>query len=471
MANNIDYSKRSFSYYPTDAIVVARCIDGKWTEPEVTDDFRLSVHCFAGVFHYAPSCFEGAKAYMGADGKVRLFRPEENAKRMIRSAKYLDMPYPPVEMFVDMCIRCVQANWNHIPPYESGASLYLRPVLFGYNPQLGIKSADDTMFVVMASGVGTYSGDKILSPGTAVLSRNYDRAATYGSGGYKLGANYAQSLHAYNIAHNQGYRELLFLDSATHTHIEEFGSSNFFAIKDNTYIPPYESGASLYLRPVLFGINPQLGIKSSDDTMFVVMASGVGTYSGDKILSPGTAVISRNYDRAATYGSGGYKLGANYAQSLHAYNIAHNQGYRELLFLDSATHTHIEEFGSSNFFAIKDNTYITPDSESVLPSITNMSLRTVAAEFGLKVERRKVYVEELAGFEEVNSCGTAVVITPICRIDDKPVLEGAEITRSYHIGDPTRCGTVSRRLYDRVIGIQKGLEEDTYGWCLFVDRK
>lgn len=349
MTNNIDYSKRSFSYYPTDAIVVARCIDGKWSEPEVTDNFQLSVHCFAGVFHYAPSCFEGAKCFRGVDGKVRLFRPDQNAKRLIRSAKYLDMPYPSEEMFVDMCIRCIQANWAHIPPFESGASLYLRPVLFGYNPQLGIKSADDTMFVVMASGVGTYSGDKILSPGTAV--------------------------------------------------------------------------------------------------------------------------ISRNYDRAATFGSGGYKLGANYAQSLHAYNIAHNQGYRELLFLDSATHTHIEEFGSSNFFAIKDNTYITPDSESVLPSITNMTLRTVAAEFGIKVERRKVYVEELAGFEEVNSCGTAVVITPICRVDDKPVLEGAEITRSYHIGDPDCCGPVSRKLYDRVIGIQKGMEEDTYGWCLFVDEK
>ncbi|MBO7069784.1 MAG: aminotransferase class IV, partial [Bacteroidales bacterium] len=214
----IDYSKRSFNYYPTNAIVYAQCLDGRWTKPTVTSDFNFSLHCFAGVFHYAPSCFEGLKAYRGADGLVRLFRPDENAKRMQSSATYLDMPAPNLELFLDMCVKCVQENWDFIPPYESGASLYLRPVLFGINPQLGIKSAKDVMFAVMASAVGTYSGGKGLTPVSAVISRNYDRAATYGSGGYKLGANYAQSLHAYNLAHRMGYKELLFLDSATHSH-------------------------------------------------------------------------------------------------------------------------------------------------------------------------------------------------------------------------------------------------------------
>ena len=344
----IDYSQRKFAYYPTDAIVVAKYIDGKWSALQVSDNFNLELNCFAGIFHYAPSCFEGLKAYRGADGRVRLFRPDENAKRMASSARYLDIAYPSEEMFVEACIRCVQANWD--------------------------------------------------------------------------------------------------------------------------YIPPYETGAALYLRPILIGINPQLGINSAKDVMFAVMCSGVGTYSGAKSLQPGTAVISRNYDRAATFGSGGYKLGANYAQSLHAYNLAHGLGYRELLFLDTATHTHIEEFGSSNFFAIKDNTYITPDSDSVLPSITNKSLRTVAEEFGLKVERRKVYVEELSTFEEVNSCGTAVVITPICSIDDKATLEGNEILHTYRIGDPDNCGPFSRKLYDRIVGIQKGLGEDTYNWCIFVEK-
>lgn len=345
----IDYSQRSFNYYPTDAIVFTKCIDGQWTEPEVTDNFNFSVHCFAGVFHYAPSCFEGLKAYCGADGKVRLFRPDENAMRMQSSARYLDMPRPTVDMFIDCCVRCVQANWK--------------------------------------------------------------------------------------------------------------------------YIPPFETGASLYLRPVLFGINPQLGIKAATDVMFAVMASGVGTYSGAKALVPGTAVISRNYDRAAPHGSGGYKLGANYAQSLHAYKVAHKTGYRELLFLDSATHTMIDEFGSSNFFAIRNGAYITPNSRSVLPSITNKSLCTLAEELGLRVERRPVPVEELDFFEEAGSCGTAVVINPIYQFDDKAGLKNPEITKSYFIGSPDECGPWSKKLYEKLVGIQRGMEEDNYDWCLIVDPK
>ena len=240
-------------------------------------------------------------------------------------------------------------------------------------------------------------------------------------------------------------------------------------VKENLdFLPPYEvTGASLYLRPILIGINPQLGIHSARDVMFAVMCSPVGTYSGAKSLAPGNAVISRNYDRAATCGSGGFKLGANYAQSLHAYNIAHNTGYRELLFLDSATKTTIEEFGSSNFFAIKGNTYVTPRSTSVLPSITNNSLRKVAADLGMDVEVRPIKVEELAEFDEVNSCGTAVVITPISSIDDKPTLESEEPSRHYSYGK--ECGKKSRMLYEQIVGIQKGLIEDTRGWCLFID--
>lgn len=345
---NIDWNKLSFSYTQTRTLVYSRCIDGQWEEPVETEDFNLPLNSFAGVFHYSPACFEGLKVFRGVDGKVRMFRPDMNAKRMAEGGAYLDMPFPSEELFIDMCLRCVRGNMEYIPPYEA-------------------------------------------------------------------------------------------------------------------------SGASLYLRPVLFGINPQLGIHSAKDVMFAVMCSPVGTYSGAKSLTPGTAVISRNYDRSATHGSGYHKLGANYAQSLHAYNIAHGQGYRELLFLDSSTKTTIEEFGSSNFFAIKGDTYVTPLSHSVLPSITNNSLRTVASEMGLKVEMRPIRVEELAEFDEVGSCGTAVVITPICSLDDKPILEGAEITRRYTIGSPEKCGPVSEKLYRRIIGIQKGLEEDTHGWCLFID--
>ena len=345
---NIDWNNLSFSYTRTRTIVYSRCIDGKWETPVATEDFNLVLNPFAGVFHYAPSCFEGMKAFRGVDGRVRLFRPDMNWKRLISGAKYLDMFYPPEEMFIDMCLQCVKGNEEFIPPYEAPS-------------------------------------------------------------------------------------------------------------------------ASLYLRPVLFGWNPQLGIRSAKDVMFVVMCSPVGTYSGDKRLVPGTAVISRDYDRSAPFGSGGYKLGANYAQSLHAYNIAHNAGYRELLFLDSATKTTIEEFGSSNFFAIKGDTYVTPLSSTILPSITNDSLRTVAKDFGMNVEMRPIKVEELAEFDEVCSCGTAVVITPICSIDDKPALESPEVTRRYTFGSPDKCGPKSEALYWKIIGIQKGLEPDPRGWCLFVN--
>ena len=345
---NIDWTKLSFSYTRTRTIVYSRCVGGRWETPVVTEDFNIALSPFAGVFHYAPSCFEGLKVFRGADGRLRMFRPDMNARRLADSAEYLDMPCPSVDMFIDMCVKCVKGNLEFIPPYE---------------------------------------------------------------------------------------------------------------------VP----SASLYLRPVLFGMNPQLGIHSAKDVMIVVMCSPVGTYSGDKSLAPANAVISRNYDRSATHGSGYHKLGANYAQSLHAYNIAHGSGYRELLFLDSATKTTIEEFGSSNFFAIKGNTYVTPLSHSVLPSITNNSLRTVAEDMGMKVEMRPIRVEELAGFDEAGSCGTAVVITPICEIDDKPTLEGEEISRRYNIGSKERCGEISEKLYREVIGIQRGLRPDPRGWCLFID--
>jgi branched-chain amino acid aminotransferase len=224
----------------------------------------------------------------------------------------------------------------------------------------------------------------------------------------------------------------------------------------------------MYLRPVLIGCNPQLGIASSTEVLFAVMCAPVGSYSGAASLSPGTAVIARNYDRAAPNGTGAFKLSANYATSLHPYNMAHRQGYRELLFLDPATKTHIDEFGSSNFLAIKGNSYVTPLSDSVLPSITNKSLQAVAEDFGLKVEKRRVPVEELAEFDEVNACGTAVVITPICSVDDKARLEDSEVVKTWRFGSPDKCGAVSEKLYKRLRGIQDGLEEDTHGWCLYL---
>lgn len=343
-AQQLDWSDLSFKYRKTDKIIVSYYKDGAWSKPEQTADFDFHLSSFAGVFHYANACFEGLKAFRGVDGKVRIFRPDENAKRMQQSGSHLGMAVPTEEMFLEMCIECVKANIDYLPPY-------------GYN-------------------------------------------------------------------------------------------------------------ASMYLRPLLIGSNPQLGIASSKEVVFAVMCGPVGTYSGAKILTPGTAVLSRNYDRAAPNGTGAFKVAANYAVSIYPYNMAHAQGYRELLFLDPATKTKIDEFGSSNFLAIKGNTYVTPLSNSVLPSITNKSLQQVAQDLGLKVEKRAVPVEELAEFDEVNACGTAVVITPICSIDDKATLESKEVTKTYRIPSGSECGKTSCKLYDRIRAIQDGREEDIHSWCV-----
>jgi len=340
----LDWSSLGFQYRKTNAIIVSYYRDGEWSPLQIEKDFDFHFSAFAGIFHYANSCFEGLKAFRGEDGKVRIFRPDENAFRFQRSGKHLGMAVPSVQMFIDACIKCVEENIEFLPPY--------------------------------------------------------------------------------------GY------------------------------------GASMYIRPVLVGFNPQLGIASSKEVIFAVMCAPVGTYSGAKILTPGTAVLSRNYDRAAPNGTGAFKISANYAASLYPYNMAHAQGYRELLFLDPATKTKIDEFGSSNFLAIKGNTYVTPLSDSVLPSITNKTLQAVAQDFGMTVEKRPILVEEIAEFEEINACGTAVVITPICSIDDKARLEDTEIVKTYRMPSGDECGKVSRKLYDRIRGIQDGREEDTHNWCL-----
>ena len=342
---NLDWGHLGFAVRETNGVLVSRYKDGKWTEPaRETGPMELSPYSL--VLNYSTCCFEGLKAFRGVDGVVRIFRPDENARRLRRSAEFLDMPAPSEEMFISMCEEYVRWNLDFLPPY-------------GYN-------------------------------------------------------------------------------------------------------------ASMYLRPVLIGTDKQLNLKSPVEATFVVMGIPAGSYSGAQTLSPVTAVISRDFDRAAPNGTGSYKLGANYAPSFHAYNTAHKLGFTELLFLDPATKTKIDEFGSSNFFGIKDGTYVTPLSDSVLPSITNKSLQQVALDLGYKVEKRVIPFEELETFEEVNACGTAVVITPIGKITDKPRLKGEEVTRVYHFGEPGVCGPVSRKLYETLRGIQDGLVPDTHGWCYIV---
>lgn len=342
---NIDWSKLTFSYTKTNTILTTTFKDGAWTPVESHTDDYLHLSAYAGALHYAIECFEGLKAFRGKDGRIRMFRPEENAKRLQRSAHYLGIEAPSTEMFIEMCERCIKENEEFLPPYEA-------------------------------------------------------------------------------------------------------------------------TGASLYLRPTLIGSNPQLGVQSSKESTFMILCSPVGAYVGGA-LDAVDVVIARNYDRAAPNGSGAYKVGGNYACSLRSLNIAHEQGYKAVLYLDPATKTKIDEFNSSNFFGIKGNKYITPKSDSILPSITNMSLETVAGHLGMEVERREVPVSELSTFEEVGECGTAVVITPVHKLVDKPFLESDEET-VYTYGDG-KCGPKSLKLYNYIVSIQKGEIEDPFGWITYVE--
>jgi len=200
---NIDWSKLTFSYTKTNTILTTTFKDGAWTPVEShTDDF-LHLSAYAGALHYAIECFEGLKAFRGKDGRIRMFRPEENAKRLQRSAHYLGIEAPSTEMFIEMCERCIKENEEFLPPYEAtGASLYIRPTLIGSNPQLGVQSSKESTFMILCSPVGAYVGGA-LDAVDVVIARNYDRAAPNGSGSFKVGGNYACSLRSLNIAHEQ----------------------------------------------------------------------------------------------------------------------------------------------------------------------------------------------------------------------------------------------------------------------------
>lgn len=344
---NLDWTSLGFAYRKTSTILCCRYDGHKWGEIESRTDDSISLSAFAGALHYSVECFEGLKAFRGKDGKIRLFRPEENARRIQNSAEFLGMPYPSEELFIKMCKQVVRENIDFLPPYGFNASMYLRPTLIGSNPQLGVQTSKEVIFMMLCAPVGAYTGGN---------------------------------------------------------------------------------------------------------------------------LEPCNAVIARNYDRAATYGTGKYKLGGNYAASLCSLNKAQAQGYKATLYLDPQTHTYIDEFNSSNFFGIRGNSYITPESDTILPSITNKTLTEVAKSMGMTVERRKVPVEELSTFEEVGECGTAVVITPVDFIDDKPTLETTDPSQIKRYTFVTEgCGPKSLKLYRQITGIQFGELPDTFGWCTEVD--
>lgn len=335
MVKDIDWSNLGFGYIQTDYRYVSNFKDGKWDDGIITEDATITLNESAGVLQYAQTCFEGMKAYRTIDGKVVCFRPDMNAKRMIDTCKRLEMAIFPEDRFVDAVFKTVKSNLDYVPPYGSGAALYLRPYMFGSNPVIGVKPATEFQFRIFATPVG-----------------------------------------------------------------------------------PYFKG----------GVKP-ITLRVPD------------------------------FDRAAPRGTGHVKAGLNYAMSLHAIVDAHKEGFAENMYLDSATRTKVEETGGANFiFVTKDNTVVTPKSNTILPSITRRSLMYVAEHIlGLKTEEREVYLTEIKDFKECALCGTAAVLSPVGRVVD----HGKDV---FVAQNQDSMGEVTKQLYDTLTGIQFGKIDGPEGW-------
>jgi branched-chain amino acid aminotransferase len=337
---NIDWKNLPFGYCKTKFNVRSWFRDGAWSDLEVSESEEINMHMAATCLHYGQEAFEGMKAFTGKDGKVRIFRWDENCKRLQHSARGVLMEEVPDRLFKEAIVKVVEMNREFIPPYGLGSSFYLRPLLIGTSANVGIQPSKEYLFIVFGTPVGPY------------------------------------------------FRE---------------------------------------------GFNP-VNIQ-----------------------------IARDYDRAAPLGTGTFKVGGNYAASLKALKRGKEEGFSSVLFLDAGEKKYIDECGPANFFGIKNNTYITPQSTSILASITNKSLITLAEDAGMKIERRRVPVEELETFEEAGACGTAAVITPISKIVDR------ETGHEYLFSKDGKPGPWTTRLYHTLTGIQCGEIEDTRGWNLIID--
>lgn len=234
---NIDWENLGFGYIETEKRYVSNYKDGAWDEGTLTEDANVVISECACVLQYAQTIFEGMKAYTTEKGQIVIFRPDLNAKRMSDSAKRLEMPVFPEDRFVDAVVKVVEANKAYVPPYGSGATLYLRPYMFGSNAVIGVKPADEYQFRVFATPVGPYFKGGV-KPLTICIS-DFDRAAPQGTGNIKAGLNYAMSLHAIVSAHKNGFDENMYLDAATRTKVEETGGANFlFVTKDGKVVTP-----------------------------------------------------------------------------------------------------------------------------------------------------------------------------------------------------------------------------------------
>ena len=263
MSKDIDWSNLGFGYIKTDKRFVSNFKDGKWDDGVMTEDDQVVISECAGVLQYAQTCFEGLKAYTTEDGRVVCFRPDLNASRMADSCSYLEMPTFPEDKFVEAVVETVKANIDYVPPYGSGATLYIRPYMFGSNPVIGVKPADEYQFRIFCTPVGPYfkGGAKPIT----IRVSDFDRAAPHGTGHIKAGLNYAMSLHAIVDAHDKGYSENMYLDPATRTKVEETGGANFiFISKDGkTLITPKSDSIlpSITRRSLMIVAEKYLGMK------------------------------------------------------------------------------------------------------------------------------------------------------------------------------------------------------------------
>lgn len=259
---NLDWANIGFGYMTTSMRYVANYKDGAWDEGTLTTDATITLNECAGVLQYAQTCFEGLKAYTTEDGHIVTFRPDLNGSRMEDSARRLEMPVFPKERFVDAVCQVVKANTEWVPPYGSGATLYIRPYMFGSNPVIGVKPADEYQFRIFTTPVGPYfkGGAKPLT----IKVSDFDRAAPQGTGHIKAGLNYAMSLHAIVTAHQEGYDENMYLDPATRTKVEETGGANFiFVTKDHKVVTPKSDSIlpSITRRSLIYVAKEYLGLE------------------------------------------------------------------------------------------------------------------------------------------------------------------------------------------------------------------
>nr|WP_049477273.1 branched-chain amino acid aminotransferase [Streptococcus constellatus] len=339
MSVNLDWGNLGFSYMKLPYRYLAYYKNGQWEKGELTEDATLHMSESSPCLHYGQQAFEGMKAYRTKDGSVQLFRPDQNAKRLQRTSDRLLMPQVPTDMFVDAVKQVVRANEEYVPPHGTGGTLYIRPLLLGIGDIIGVKPADEYIFTVFAMPVGNY----------------------------------------------------------------------------------FKGG-----------------------------------------LQPTKFLIQEEYDRAAPHGTGAAKVGGNYAGSFVPGQYAKTNGFSDVIYLDPATHTKIEEVGSANFFGITvDNEFITPLSPSILPSITKYSLLYLAEHrLGMKAIEGDIFIDDLDKFVEAGACGTAAVISPI---------GGVQHGDEFHVFySETEVGPVTRKLYDELTGIQFGDVKAPEGWIVKV---